>query len=112
MAVLHGARLAAALRPAVGVGSDQPDPGDADLVEWFGLSCVLDLVASRPDRRRTGPAGGFDVVGVDLDPAMLASARLALSTRSVDTLWDLALICRLLISGLAQSARLPSTERR
>ena len=43
----QGARLAAALRPAVGVGSDQPDPEEADLVEWFRPSCMLDALVSR-----------------------------------------------------------------
>ena len=49
--------------------------GEADLIEWFGPSCVLDAgcgtgrVAVELARR------GVEAVGVDLDPAMLASAR-------------------------------------
>ncbi len=49
--------------------------GEADLVEWFGPSCVLDAgcgtgrVAIELARR------GVDVVGVDLDPVMLDTAR-------------------------------------
>lgn len=49
--------------------------GEADLIEWFGPSCVLDAgcgtgrVAVELARR------GVEAVGVDLDPAMLAAAR-------------------------------------
>lgn len=49
--------------------------GEADLIEWFEPSCVLDAGCGTGRVTVELSRRGVEVVGVDLDPAMLAAAR-------------------------------------